>query len=231
MKDIFSKVTFGFLMAQLVPGMIAILSLSIVYVCYWKGVKYSLLEALVETSSIWFSTGLRQIAFGAFSTGAGMLIHGLQWATVGYLENEHTSVLNLKWHNNKRLIIQVLIGPLMIVREILMLLFKADMIKKAALIENVQNIDKDKMEAFHFLQDFYLHFSQFYAHTSYALVVCCLSVLAFIIQAGFTIPRLVLLITIYVLCGLFFIIGRIQFQSLFQAEKELIATPAKSSVI
>jgi len=221
MKDLFSKLTFGFLMAQLVPGMIVILSLSIVYVAYGEGVNHSFFDAVRETSRLWFATGLRQIAFAAFSTGAGMLIHGLQWATVGYLEYKYGSVLDLKWHNNKRLIIQVLIGPIMIIWEILMLLFTANTIKDAAIKENVHKIDKDKMEAFHFLQDFYLHFSQFYAHTSYALVVCFLSLLAFIYHAGFTFHRLATLLFIYLLCGLFFIIGRIQLQSLFQGEKEL----------
>ena len=226
-KDIFSKVTFGFLMAQLVPGMIVILSLSVAYVAQWKGFNQSLLDALGEISTLWFSTGLRQMAFGVFSTGAGMLIHGIQWATLGYLESKHQSVLKLRWHNNVRLINQVLIGPIMIIWEILRLVFGAKTIKEVGIKENVTKIDDQKMAAFHFLQDFYLHFAQFYSHTSYALVICFISVLVFIIHAGFTYPRLAILIAIYLLCGLFYIIGRIQFQSLFKGESELVSRPRR----
>jgi len=156
-----------------------------------------------------------------------LLIHGIQWATLGYLESKHQSVLKLRWHNNVRLINQVLIGPIMIIWEILRLVFGAKTIKEVGIKENVTKIDDQKMAAFHFLQDFYLHFAQFYSHTSYALVICFISVLVFIIHAGFTYPRLAILIAIYLLCGLFYIIGRIQFQSLFKGESELVSRPRR----
>ena len=225
MKDFFSKVTFGFLMAQLVPGMIVILSFSVLCVAFWKGVDDSLLAICVSTLKSWFQSGLRQIAFVALSTGAGMLIHGIQWATLGFLEHKYQSAINAPWHNNKWLVFQVLMGPVMIVWEMFLLFFRATNLKDVATTENVPYIDKDKIESFNFLQDFYLHFAQFYSHTSFALLVCLFSFGLSIFRVEYLFPHVVLLFVIYLSCGLFYVIGRIQFQSLFQGEQEIINPP------
>jgi hypothetical protein len=79
------------------------------------------------------------------------------------------------------------------------------------------------MEAFNFVQDFYLHFAQFYAHTGYALLISFISLS--ILKIGIDLPIIsgIWLMILYFLIGLFFVIGRIQLTTLFIAERALIA--------
>jgi hypothetical protein len=116
---------------------------------------------------------------------------------------------------------QILLSPIKISWEVLAFLFTARKIRDIAIAENVPAIDQNKMEAFNFLQDFYLNFSQFYAHTSYALVVAFIAVGIASPFLGFSWGLVVLLACIWVASGYFFVISRIQLACLFFAENEL----------
>lgn len=228
MQDFISKVTFGFLMAQFVPGVIVVLSLSFLFTII-SGNILGFREVIYASMDIWVESTSRLLVFSAFSIAAGMAIHGLHWAVLGFLENHNTNPEQVRnpiadsfWHD-KKIWVQILGGPIKIVWEILRMLFCGKSIKELAIQENVGNLDHTKIEGFKFLQDFYLHFAQFYAHTSYAMVVLisvpiavmCSPTLSFSWPLGF------LLLAFWGGCGFFFTISRVQFQALWQAEESL----------
>lgn len=224
-------------MAQFVPGAIVIYSFTILYAVLNGQAAAdvgNILDFGYQSTDAWFKSTRGIIAFCSFSIGAGMTIHGLHWAVLGYLERdgakeqnggvvELNSISSSFWHD-KRIITQILLGPIKIVVEIFLLLFKGKGIDNISIEENVCAIEKDKMEAFNFLQDFYLHFAQFYAHTSYALVVLfCLTVISIIVSPvlHFTKLSVGLLLLLWIMSGCFFVISRIQLISLFSAENDL----------
>lgn len=223
MQDFISKVTFGFVMAQFVPGVIVVLSLSFLYATIF-GNHLGVREVIYTSMDIWVESTSRLLVFSAFSIAAGMAIHGLHWAVLGFLENHRKkSIANSFWHD-KIIFCQIFLGPIKIVCEILWMLFCGKSIKELAIQENVGILDHTKIEGFKFLQDFYLHFAQFYAHTSYAMVVLISVPIAVMCSPtlSFSWPFLgFLFLAFWVGCGFFFTISRIQFQALWLAEESL----------
>jgi hypothetical protein len=231
MKDFISKATFGFLMAQFVPGAIAVYSIAYLYLALEGRLPNSCATIASAALELWGGSFTKQLVLIGLCTGAGMVIHGLHWSVLGFLETHYgewkdDSTYKLKpvyetyWHN-MRFVLQVFVGPVKIFCEIVQLFFLGRDIGSVAIEENVQNIDKEKMEAFQFAQDFYLHFAQFYAHTSYALLISFIALSTHTIVTGLSIKRIVLAALLYVFSGLFFLIGRIQLASLFKAEVQM----------
>lgn len=233
MKDFISKLTFGFIMAQLVPGVVVVYSLSILYLSLNNAVTFCLHDAL-SPINIWLTSNTHLLVFIALSIAAGLAIHGLHWAVLGFLEKHNAekdeqgnvmlkSVSESFWHD-KPIAVQMALGPVKIAVEIFLLLFRAKGIEAVSLEENVSFIPKDRIEAFNFLQDFYLHFAQFYAHVSYALAFM-FWMLVMSIAAGsalsFNVSSISVLVIIWLASGCFFIISRIQFTSLFAAEWDM----------
>lgn len=231
MKDFISKLTFGFLMAQFVPGAIAVCSIAFLCAAFTLGAGNSLKLISSEALKTWLNSVPAKITFVAMCTGAGMLIHGIHWAVLSYLETffgtikdgklERKPICEMVWHKLP-IFLQVLLGPLIAIFEILAFFLTGTKISNLATHENVPKIDKDKMESFNFIQDFYLHFAQFYAHTSYAFLISLISLIIFIYFFGVSKIRIYILIITYILTGLFFVIGRIQLTTLFIAEREML---------
>jgi len=262
MKDFLSKLTFGFLMAQFVPGVIAISSIIFLYaaftleasgksLCHDKKQSFrchkeecifkktgcsevsldspnSIKTIITETIIPWFEPVGMKVLFVLLSVGSGMLIHGIHWAVLAYLQTvlrKDSSPLRkiheLPYHN-MLIILQVIFGPVIILIETFAFLFTGLSIKNVMTHENVPKIKKDEMDAFNFLQDFYLHFAQFYAHTGYALLVLFISLCVFVLSFGHFKTHWILLAATYILSGLFFVIGRIQLETLFNAEREIV---------
>lgn len=87
--------------------------------------------------------------------------------------------------------------------------------------ENIPGISPDRMEQFNFLQDFYLHFGQFFAHMAYALLfttVCACMCLV----GRWDGSRVGIAILLYFSTSVLFLLGRIQLGSLFWAEAALV---------
>jgi hypothetical protein len=231
MKDFISKLTFGFLMAQFVPGVITLCSIIFLYVAFTIDNENSIKTIANAALSNWTTLLFTKVIFAALCTGAGMLIHGIHWSVLAYLETcsgteengktKRKQIYETFWHRLP-VFVQILLGPIKIIVEILGWLFKGRKIHDLATHENVPSINKDKMEAFNYIQDFYLHFAQFYAHTSYALLISFISLFIFVCFFGLSKIRVFLLIAIYLLTGLFFVIGRIQLATLFIAEHEMV---------
>lgn len=243
MKDFVSKLTFGFLMAQFVPGLIAVLSVTFVFIAFTGVSPQSIAQAAKQVIAFWSEPTAQYAVLTVLAVGSGMAIHGLHWAVLGFLEAHYAQrdgangIVKLKpvyktfWHDQP-LIIQVLLGPVKIVAEVALLFLKGSRIEEIAIEENVCALHKDQFEAFGFLQDFYLHFAQFYAHTSYALLCALLSIgVTVSVSTGleFSTPLIVAMGSLWVVCGYFFVISRIQLASLFIAENRLCNPPPFSS--
>jgi hypothetical protein len=230
MKDLISKVTFGFLMAQFVPGAIAVSAIGFLCAAFALDTANSIQAIGSAAVKAWGTSLEAKIILVLMCTGAGMLIHGIHWAVLAFIETVWQP--GKRGEKNRREIyeavwlkmpipLQVLLGPATALLEVLGFLFLGKSILDVTTEENVPHIHKDRMDAFNFLQDFYLHFAQFYAHTSYALLVSFVCLTVFVCCFGSSGRRLCLLVAIYVLCGLFFVLGRIQLCTLFIAEHEL----------
>jgi hypothetical protein len=223
MKDFFGKVTFGFIMAQLFPGAVAVLSLSFLYSTLGTVQPDSLLGAIRATAAGWGAASTTaQLFLAGLCIGAGMAIHGIDWSVVGFYEKTTgKAIFDTFWHQ-RRIAIQILLGPLKILGESGMFLFKAKDIRSAAVEENAPKISKDFFPHFEFFQEFYLYNAQFFTHTAYALLASLSSIVVFICTYGITPRRLLAAALVYITCGLFFVLGRIQLSSLFAAEYDLI---------
>ena len=210
-------------MAQLFPGAVAVLSLSFFYAIFSVALPDSLLGAVRETVRSWgTATTTAQLFLAGLSIGAGMVIHGIDWSIVGFYETSRgKAIFDSFWHD-RRLILQVILGPAKIVAETALFFFAAKNIRAATVPENVPNIHKDLFPHFEFLQEFYLYNGQFFSHTAYALVPSFLSIIAFIGVNGVTPRRIIVSILVYLTCGMFFVLGRIQLNSLFSAEDDLV---------
>ena len=231
MKDFLGKTTFGFIMAQLFPGAVAMLGASFLYWQATHRLPDSLLGSVQIAVASWgqLST-LAQIFLAASCVGLGMLIHGLHWAVIGYYEcrGDGKAVFDSFWHK-RLLFLQVVGGPLKIIAET-GLFFGIDDIRKATVSENSTSVNKDLFANFEFLQDFYLHPAQFFAHTAYALLIWVSAVIAFVASYGLTERRALILAAIYLFCGLFFVLGRLQLRSLFVNEEELVKRSSWKSI-
>jgi hypothetical protein len=223
MKDFIGKTTFGFLMAQLFPGAVAMLGVSFLYFQATQREPDTLLGAIRLTTANWSQlTTVSQLFLAGSCVGLGMLIHGLHWGVIGYYEcrGDKKSVFDSFWHK-KPLFVQVLAGPIKVITEAGWFFGIRD-IRKATVGENSISVDKELFPNFEFLQDFYLHPAQFFAHTSFALLVWIAGIVAFVATNGLTQRRLTFFVLTYLLCGLFFVLGRLQLRSLFANEEELV---------
>jgi hypothetical protein len=116
--------------------------------------------------------------------------------------------------------VQVLLAPIKMIIELVWML-TAPNIDKLAMEESGAFIKVADVPIYDFFQDFYLYFAQFYAHTAYALLFSL-----FLLGATWTIigcswVRVALTVLVYFSTSIFFLIGRVQFASLFKTENVL----------
>ena len=224
MKDFISKVTFGFLMAQLLPGALVVITFS----CLTGGDAlescHCLKQILDKIENLWFRSTFTILSLLFISVAVGMLIHGLNWTVIAYIENKNDikkpkPVRETKYHNWP-IWKQLLVSPIIIVYEILALLVNAPNIENLTLDENIIKIKSESIQQFQFIQDFYLHFGQFYAHMAYALLFTFICIFRCLIKQP-SWSSFGILIFVYFLTSIFFIMGRVQLGSLFKAENAL----------
>ncbi|HNY77262.1 MAG: hypothetical protein RBS72_02630 [Sedimentisphaerales bacterium] len=224
MKDFISKVTFSFLMAQLVPGMVVVMAFTCIATSGGSEADVCLETMLTRIEGWWFASAFRTVAFLFMSCAVGMLIHALNWTVLAWVENrdgidDPKPVRETRYHRLP-LWTQLLIGPLVMAYEVLTLVLKAPNLARLTMGENLKCFKQDCEWRFQFLQEFYLHFGQFYAHTAYALllttVLCVVNILRRPCLINFTVT-----IIAYLLTSVLFLFGRVQLGTLFRAETEL----------
>jgi len=223
MKEFLSKVTFGFIMAQLFPGAVAVLSLTAPFQAKKCDQGYTVGMVIQKVDGFWFETPTRIIVLLFLAMGVGMLIHGIHWATLAWLENRldgEPRPVNEVWYHRRRVAVQVLFAPLIMIGELVGTLF-ARRTKTLIIEENSPYTLEERFPAYAFMQEFYLYFGQFYAHTAYAMLLAILCATCVWTRLGWTWPRGLLLLGLYCACGVLFQIGRVQLGTLFGAEEQM----------
>lgn len=224
MKDLISKVTFGFLMAQLLPGAVVVIVFTCMIGSSGLESEVCLKQTLDRIENHWFRSTFTILAFLFVSVAVGMLIHGLNWTVLACIENKDgvenpKSARDTKYHKWP-FWRQLLLSPSIMAYEVLVLVAKTPNIKRLTMDENISHIEADYVQQFQLLQDFYLYFGQFYAHMAYAfLVTFILAILCWFrdLSLGF----LGVVLILYFLTAVFFLLGRVQLGSLFKAETAL----------
>jgi len=225
MKDFVSKITFGFLMAQLLPGTLVIATITCSVRLGENELMTCLPQVLKCIEDLWFKTTFSTVAYLFAAVAAGMLIHGLNWTILAWLENwghpdKPKSVRERRWHK-WTLWKQWLLAPVLMFYEVGTLIFKAPDIDHLTMDENVKDIKSEYMGQFQWLEEFYLHFGQFFAHMAYALLITGLASLICLVRSR-SLGSLVLVTVLYLLTGVFYLLGRAQLGSLFKAEDALV---------
>lgn len=225
MKDFISKMTFAFLMAQLSPGAVVVFSVYCVTADRRCQPGDTLWHMISENGPTLFTDTFSIVIFLLLSVGVGMCIHGVNWAVLAWLEHIErergwNSVRGNLWWHKWPIWVQLLSSPLFMLVEIGWMVARA---RTADLImeENVADVDKDNMDQFNFLQDFYAYFGQFFAHMAYALVIAMLCACSsWIGRSDGSRGRLAILL--YFGASVLFQLGRVQLGSLFRAERRLV---------
>lgn len=226
MKDFLPTFTFGFLMAQLFPGAVTVLSLSCTYVAAVNEPRHGLTKLFTAGGDLWFMNTRNTVVFTFLSAAVGMLIHGVSWLILAGMEDKTGHGIREFSFHTSRVARQILLAPGYIVVELFYLL-NAKKLEDIKLEENVSSLDPKLISNFNYLQDFYLYFAQFFVHMSYALLISVLSFLISVRFLGFGWLRAGFLVFLYFMTSAFFLIGRAQFMTLFWAEVELIGkTPS-----
>lgn len=231
MEQFLSRFTFGLLMAQVFPGAILVLTITSPFLAY-RHAPARITELFWAVGNLWFSSTKSTVVFLFLAGGVGMLLHGISWIVLAWLENhardgKATPVRRSFWHE-KLFGVQVLIAPIKMIVE-LGWVMKAPGIEKLAMEESGTYISPQDKPIYDFFQDFYLYFAQFYAHTAYALLFSIPCLLLSWSVMGLTWRRAVLIVLAYFLTSIFFLISRVQFASLFIAENVLRERATKLS--
>lgn len=223
MDQFLSRFTFGLLMAQVFPGGVFLLSLTCPLRAAREPAVTTVSSLFIEVGNLWFSSTKSTVLFLFLAGGLGMLIHGLSWTVMAWLENYKapplTKVRDSFWHHLP-LGFQVFVAPIKMIAELAWVL-SAPGIEKVAMEESGSYISPQDKPLYDFFQDFYLYFAQFYAHTAYALLFSVFTLGWTWGMLGFNCRRLLMLVLIYFAASIFFLIGRMQFASLFKAENVL----------
>ncbi|MFA6186154.1 MAG: hypothetical protein WC770_02935 [Phycisphaerae bacterium] len=232
MKDVISKMTFSFLMAQFLPGAVVMFSA----ICAFGrvanqpnnscGTKIAYIPIEAAKSSL--ASPFHIIGFVFLSVAIGMLIHGIHWVTLGGLEhyatkkNKEHSIRDLWWYKNIPAFPLIAFAPIIMAMEVICFLL-VRRIDSLTMDENVSDIPKDKIDAFLYLQEFYLSFGQFYAHMAYALAISLFFILKALKLCNLScVQHYSFAVGLWLLVGIFFVLGRIQLSSLFKAEREIV---------
>jgi hypothetical protein len=235
MKDFLPAFTFNFLMAQLFPGSVAVLCMTCLYVVSSLGPAAtiafpSMMSLLSHVGDLWFGSTRGVVIFLFLSAATGMFLHGLAWMVLGWETQERDEdgkpviggsipLRELVFHSQP-LWRQMLKAPNQMIEEIEHL-FGSPGLRWIVLEENVSEIEPSAMPNFTWLQDFYLHFGEFYLHMAYSLLMGFLPLLFTCAWLGLTTRRVIFLVFIYFLIGFFFLMGRTQLASLFMNEATL----------
>ena len=200
---------------------------------YWSDIIWDRILYLESLSVV------HLLVLAGLSIGAGMIIHGVQWAVLSFFENRGVAVFKRKYHVDRSLASQVLCAPWIIVYELWKLFSTKTGIGEMALEDNICQVNDDSIPSYEALQEFYLNFAQFYAHMSYALLLLLLVTITHVVYHALSytpvpiidIEGIAICLVVWLLCGVFFVIGRIQFVSLFKAEQKLALSSPRIRVL
>ena len=213
-------------MAQLFPGATAVTSVSCAFVTFVNGPQSGLLRLFSMIGDMWFASLKGTVVFLFLSAAAGIFLHGIDWMTLGGLYDKYpeAGVRDFRFHK-RPIAFQLLMAPLNMIYELGILISRKHL-DSVTVGENAPYVDSGLLPTLKYLQDFYLHFAQFFIHMSYALLVSLIMFTLIIRRMGFTTQRAALLVLIYFVLSAFFLMGRAQLHILFSSERVLVSKSA-----
>jgi hypothetical protein len=234
MKDFVSRLTFGFLMAQLFPGAVTVFAITFAYMSFEGRLPNAVVASVDLILNTWAAgtTGHKLFLAGLF-IAFGMLIHGIHCmnsccfmrssrmrATFSRTAERTTprrrATSNSSWKNR--------VGP--------MRSWNASRVRSRGRSNIEWGIGLVARHSCSMAPRIVQYTAQFFAHTAYALVFCAFSLLAYVgrfdlsagaFTYGFTVRRFFLLLLLYATSSAFFVLARVQLATLFRAEQDLIA--------
>lgn len=227
--NFFSQFVFGFLLAQVTPGLICTFFLFFLSVG-WKIVSiskpsgYSDYLALHAQNLAAQPSWLFCLFIGA--TCLGVLIHWFNWMIVARLEQRSNSLgtpglENLPWHR-RSITVQIVVWPLDLGRELLLLFLGTPNFEKTVRLEKRARVSPERFPSLARIEDFYLPYAQFLTNLSWALIPAFFSILLVIHHSGFTPRRVLFVVGCYLVIGATRVLSRHQLITLDLTERELL---------
>ncbi|MCA9416759.1 MAG: hypothetical protein KC917_10825 [Candidatus Omnitrophica bacterium] len=227
--NFFSQFVFGFMLAQVVPGLICtfflfFLSVGWKIITTGKQVGYSDYLAQHAQNLAMYPSWLFCLFIGA--TCLGVLIHWFNWMIVARLEQRSNSLgtpglENIPWHR-RSITVQIVMWPIDLVRELLLLFLGTPNFEKTVRLEKRARVSPDRFPALARIEDFYLPFAQFLTNLSWALIPAFFSIFLVFTYSGFTPRRLLFAIGCYLVIGATRVLARHQLITLDLTERELL---------
>ncbi|GMV65420.1 MAG: hypothetical protein AMXMBFR75_12210 [Candidatus Hinthialibacteria bacterium] len=232
--NFWSRFVFGFILAQVIPGVLCTFFLFFISVG-GKIISTSKVMGFTDYLAIYAERIARvPVWLGSFFVGAvcfGIVLHWFNWMVLARLEqqaesNKQGGLENLPWHKRPP-IIQVFLWPVDLLREWWILFFQTPNFESIIRRENLIRVPPEKFTQLSWIEDFYLPFAQFLCNLNIALIPVLVSVIVVFNFAGFTIRRGLFLLMVYAMIGLTRVLARQQLISLVRAERDLIEEKKK----
>jgi len=227
--NFFSQFFFGFLLAQVVPGLICtfflfFLSVGSKIIATSKPVGYSDYLALHAQNLAQFPSWMFCLFIA--STCLGVLLHWFNWMLVARLEQRSHSLgtpglENLPWHR-RSITVQILVWPMDILRELLLLFLGTPNFEKTVRLEKRARVAPERFPALARIEDFYLPFAQFLNNLSWSLIPALFSIFLVFAYSGFTFRRGLFGLGCYLFIGATRVLSRHQLITLDLTERELL---------
>lgn len=227
--NFWSRFVFGFLLAQVLPGILCLFFLFFISVG-GKIISTSKAMGFADYLAVHAQRlGQVPVWLGCFFVAAvclGIVLHWLNWLVIARLEQRVqtanlTGIEALPWHR-RPFFVQVLVWPLDLIREFSILFLATPDLEKLIRREKITLIPPEKFAQLSWIEDFNLPFAQFLSNLHLAMIPALVSVFVVFNFAGFTARRCIVLFLTYAAIGLVRVLSRQQLISLSRAEEELI---------
>jgi hypothetical protein len=227
--NFWSRFVFGFLLAQVLPGILCLFFLFFISVG-GKIISTSKAMGFADYLAVHAQRlGQVPVWLGCFFVAAaclGIVLHWLNWLVIARLEQrvqtaKLTGIEALPWHR-RPFFVQVLVWPLDLIREFGILFFATPDLEKLIRREKITLVPPEKFAQLSWIEDFNLPFAQFLSNLHLAMIPALVSVIVVFNFAGFTARRCIVLFLTYSAIGLVRVLSRQQLISLSRAEEELI---------
>lgn len=234
--NFWSRFVFGFLLAQVLPGILCTFFLFFISVGA-KIIENNKPMGFADYLAVHAQNMARvPIWLGCFLVGAtclGIVLHWLSWMMLARLEQRVEQerlpgLEKLPWHD-RPLLLQIILWPIDLIREYGYLFLATPSFEKVLRREKLVQVPPEKFAQLSWIEDFYLPFAQFLANLHLALMPALVAVIVVFNHAGYTTRRLLFLLLTYLVIGLTRVLSRQQLISLSRAERDLVGESPKPS--
>ena len=224
-----SRFVFGFLLAQVLPGIIAsfftfALLAGGMISTYPKSIGVT--EYLsIHVAKVGGTTGWLGF-FLVGSTCLGVVLYWFNWLLLARLEQQAeasdlSGLEQLKWHKRPPLI-QILVWPLDLLNELAVLFLGTPSFDKMIRKERITQVSPEKFTQFSWIEDYYLPFALFLTNLHFALIPALGTIVMVYLYSGFSFRRTLVVLVMYFVVGLTRLLARQQLISLGHAERGLM---------